>query len=88
MHIIRLYGEAIELMQDGRITLPRPNKEELVEIRRGKYSLSEIQELGRQLESEALAAGTNSPLPDCVDRNAINKLLTDIHLDFWNKSTI
>jgi uncharacterized protein len=88
MHIVRLYGEATELMQDGRITLPRPNKEELVEIRRGKYSLSEIQELGRQLESEALAAGTNSPLPDCVDRNAINKLLTDIHLDFWNKSTI
>jgi uncharacterized protein len=30
MHVIRLYGEAIELMKDGRITLPRPNSDELV----------------------------------------------------------
>ncbi|HEV2195354.1 MAG TPA: nucleotidyltransferase domain-containing protein [Candidatus Acidoferrum sp.] len=56
MHVIRLYGEAKELMQKGRITLPRPNRDELVAIRMGKYSLAEIQELGRQLESEALAA--------------------------------
>src|SRR5437762_2913424 len=69
MHIIRLYGEAKELMQEGRITFPRPNRDELVAIRSGKYSLAEIQELGRQLESEALAAQAGSPLPDIVDRN-------------------
>ena len=39
MHVIRLYGEAKELMESGRITLPRPNRDELIEIRRGKYSL-------------------------------------------------
>lgn len=86
MHVIRLYGEAKELMQSGRITLPRPNRDELIEIRKGKYSLAEIQELGRELESEALAAQANSPLPDRVDRDAISQLVTDVHLQFWAAS--
>jgi hypothetical protein len=58
----------------------------LVEIRWGKYSLTEIQELGAQLESEALAAQATSPLPDAVDRDAISRLLADTHLRFWNAS--
>jgi hypothetical protein len=74
-------------MEHGRITLPRPNRDELVEIRKGKYSLSEIRELGAQLESEALAAQVTSPLPDKVDRDEINRLLADAHLRFWNQST-
>jgi hypothetical protein len=86
MHVIRLYGEAKELMEKGRITLPRPNKEELVGIRNGKYSLSEIQELGAQLESEALAAQATSPLPDAVDRKAVSVLLADACLRFWSES--
>jgi predicted nucleotidyltransferase len=84
MHVIRLYGEAKELMEHGRITLPRPNRDELVEIRRGKYSLTEIQELGAQLESEALAAQATSPLPDEVDRDKISRLLDDAHLRLWS----
>jgi hypothetical protein len=70
-------------MQRGRITLPRPNRDELVEIRRGKYSLEEIRELGAQLESEALAAQATSPLPDEVDRDPISGLLAEVHLRFW-----
>ena len=84
MHIVRLCGEAKELMGSGRITLPRPNREELIEIRLGKYTLAEIRELSLQLESEARAAQSTSPLPDAVDRDAINRLLADTHLRFWN----
>jgi len=86
MHVIRLYGEAKELMEHGRITLPRPNRDELIEIRKGKYSLAEIRQLGEQLESEALAAQAKSTLPDEVDREAISRLLADVHLRFWNSS--
>jgi uncharacterized protein len=86
MHVIRLYGEAKELMEAGRISLPRPNKDELIAIRKGKYSLSEIRELGAQLEAEALAAQAKSPLPDKPDRDAISRTLADTHLHFWNES--
>src|SRR5271167_688557 len=71
---------------DEAILLPRPNRDELIEIRRGKYSLTEIQELGIQLESEALAAQATSPLPEEVDRDAISRLLADAHLRFWSAS--
>jgi len=84
MHVIRLYGEAKELMEHGRITLARPNRDELIEIRKAKYSLTEIQELGAQLESEALAAQATSPLKDTVDRSAISGLLAEVHLQFWD----
>jgi hypothetical protein len=86
MNVIRLYGEAQELMEHGRITLPRPNREELIEIRKGKYSLSEIRELEAQLQSEALAAQATSPLPDEVDRDSICRLLAAAQLRFWSSS--
>jgi predicted nucleotidyltransferase len=88
MHVIRLYGEAKELMEHGRISLPRPDRAELVEIRQGKYRLIEIQEMGRQLEAEALASQSNSPLPEQVDRTAINSLIANAQLQFWNAHTI
>src|SRR5208337_124527 len=49
MHVIRLYSEAKELMSTGYITLPRPEKDLLIDIRRGKYTLGQIKEMGKQL---------------------------------------
>ncbi len=83
MHVIRLYGEAKELMQYGRISLPRPDRSELVAIRQGKYNLGEIQEMGQQLEAEALSAQANSCLPEQIDRAAISSLISDAQLQFW-----
>jgi hypothetical protein len=84
MHVIRLYGEAKELMECGRITLPRPNREELIEIRKGKYTLGQIKELGAQLEAEAISAQKSSPLADEVNREAISAVIAEAHLRFWN----
>jgi predicted nucleotidyltransferase len=84
MHIIRLYGEAKELMDTGYITLPRPNKDELVAIRNGKYKLSEIRTVGRYLEDEALRAADNSPLPAKIDREGISKIVAETYQNFWN----
>lgn len=83
MHVIRLFGEAKELMETGKITLPRPNKDLLIDIRLGKYKLWEIRTMGRELEAEALKAQDSSPLPDKIDRTAISKLISNIYLDFW-----
>jgi len=84
MHVIRLYGEAKELMETGHITLPRPNKDLLIDIRLGKYKLSEIREMAETLEAEALAARENSPLPESIDREAVSNLITYIQLQFWD----
>lgn len=38
MHCLRLYYECIELMSQGRITLPRPEKDLLIEVRSGLWT--------------------------------------------------
>lgn len=84
MHVVRLYGEAKELMETGKITLPRPNKDLLIDIRLGKYKLSEIREMAETLEAEALAAREKSPLSESIDREAISNLITYAQLQFWS----
>jgi uncharacterized protein len=83
MHMIRLYGEAQELMEEGRISLPRPNASELVAIRHGKYTLSEIKQLAEQLKHEAEMAQKDSPLPDQIDRAEISRRLTEAYQSHW-----
>lgn len=45
MHLYRLLTEGIELLTTGNITLPRPDKDQLLEIREGKYTYDELMEM-------------------------------------------
>lgn len=83
MHIIRLYGEAIELLTEHKITLPRPNVTELIAIRQGKYKLHEIRAWANELEAKALELATTSTLPEQPNRDAISKLISEIYLDYY-----
>jgi predicted nucleotidyltransferase len=83
MHITRLLHEVIELMEHGRITLPRPEKELLIDIRKGKFKLYELEQMNNQLEIEAIAAKEKSQLPDKVNRDAISKVVSETYLDYW-----
>ena len=83
MHIIRLYGEGKELMQDGRISLPRPNSKELIAIRHGKYNLDELRNLANQLEREALEASKHTSLPERVDRKEISRRVAGAYQTHW-----
>jgi uncharacterized protein len=57
MHCLRLYLECIELMRLGTITLPRPEREFLIEARSGEWTLerflSEADRLRREAEDAA-----------------------------------
>lgn len=83
MHLIRLLGEAKEFVEAGEITLPRPNKAELTQIRLGKYKLNELIDWAKQLQQEAMDAKGRSPLPDKVDKRAVSFLISGIYQDFW-----
>jgi predicted nucleotidyltransferase len=84
MHTIRLYLEAKEYMETGRITLPNPRVGLLIDIRKGKYKLREIEEMGKQFEAEAIDAQAKSHLPASIDVEAVSRLISEIYLDFWN----
>jgi predicted nucleotidyltransferase len=83
MHIIRLYGEAKELMEQASISLPRPEVQELVAIRNGKYSLAQIRELAEEKKQEALRASEKSSLPKTVNRKEISRRLARAYQVHW-----
>jgi len=53
-------------METGRITLPNPQVDLLIAIRQGNHRLSEIEDTGKELQTQSYQAQTNSPLPDTV----------------------
>lgn len=83
MHGLRLLYECMELMQYGRITLPRPEKDLLIEVRSGSWTFDRVLRHAQRLFKDVEAAVAGSPLPEKVDRSAISRLIAQAHLDFW-----
>jgi predicted nucleotidyltransferase len=84
MHVIRILHEGIELMMTGKITLPRPEKDLLIKIRKGEFgTLADIDALAKNLFTDLTEARLASELPPEVDRPAISLLVSETYLDFW-----
>jgi uncharacterized protein len=83
MHCLRLYLECIELMRLGTITLPRPEREFLIEARSGKWTLERFLNEADGLRREAEDAAQKSTLPDSVNVGAISELIAKVYLSAW-----
>jgi uncharacterized protein len=81
---LRLLYECKEFSSEGTITLPRPEREFLIRVRTGKYSMDKVVAMAQKLFSECEAAAKSSPLPERVDRSAISRLLTDSYRNAWH----
>jgi uncharacterized protein len=85
MHGFRLLYECIELMQYGRITLPRPEKDLLIEVRSGSWTFEKVLRHAQQLFKEVEDSVARSPLPEKTNRSAISRLVAQTHLEFWRE---
>ncbi len=84
MHTLRLLYECKELLSEGTITLPRPEREFLIRVRTGKYSMEKVIAMAHKLFAECEDAARSSSLPDRVDRAAISLLLTNSYRKTWD----
>jgi uncharacterized protein len=84
MHTLRLLNECKELLSAGRITLPRPERNFLIRVRTGKYSMDKVVAMAQKLFAECEEAAKSSPLPERVDRGAVSRLLTAAYLKAWD----
>ena len=84
MHTLRLLYESRELLSEGTITLPRPERDFFMRARTGKYSMDKVVAMVQKLFVECEEAAKSSPLPERVDRAAISRLLTDSYRKPWN----
>ena len=85
MHGLRLLYECKELMQHGRITLPRPEKDLLIEVRSGSWTFEKVLRHAQHLFKEVEDSVIQSPLPEKADRSAISRLVAETHLEFWGQ---
>jgi predicted nucleotidyltransferase len=83
MHCLRLYFECIELMQRGRISLPRPERDLLIEVRSGSWTKEQFLAEAEHCRLTAEEAALHSDLPETVDRRRISELVAATHLKFW-----
>lgn len=82
-HAVRIGEESIEFLTEQVITLPRPNRQWLLEIRNGeaKESFDEIGEYIQQLIDQVEYEASVSTLPDNPDTNFMEDFLAEKHLE-------
>ena len=84
MHVLRLLYECQELVSAGQITLPRPERDLLIRVRTGKYSMDQVLTMAQRLFAECEEAARSSSLPERVDRAAVSHLLADSYRKAWD----
>jgi predicted nucleotidyltransferase len=83
MHYIRLLYECKQLLKEGRLTLPIPERDHLIAIRTGKLTLDEVFAVGREMMAECNALLETSTLPDAPDIAFLSKVIADAYQQHW-----
>ena len=83
MHVLRLLHEGIQLMEEGWVTLPRPESPELLAVRRGERSREWVIQESQRLFEKLRDAAARSPLPDHPDTPAVSKVVVEVYFESW-----
>lgn len=83
MHTVRILHEAEEILATGALTLPGPFCDELIRIRKGKWTLAEVEAHVEEMKQRCVAAQAKSPLPETVDRAGVSRLVAECYLAHW-----
>jgi len=83
MHTLRLLYECKEIVSQGNITLPRPERDFLIRVRTGKYSIDKVLGFAKELFQECEEATRASVLAEKIDRVAVSKLIADCYREAW-----
>ncbi|WP_283137650.1 nucleotidyltransferase domain-containing protein [Rhizohabitans arisaemae] len=84
-HMIRLGVQGVELLEEGRITLPMPEpwRSTIVSVRKGEHSRDEALDMAAELESRIGRLIGSSKLPEFPDRDRADAWLVDAYRRTW-----
>lgn len=87
-HMVRLGVQGVELMTEGRVTLPMPAewRDWLTELRRGEHTKQEALDAADSLEHQLEGLLETSQLPAEPDTAAADALLVDVYQSTWEVS--
>jgi predicted nucleotidyltransferase len=84
MHLIRLLRMGIEILETGKVVVLRPDRNELLDIRNGKWDYDKLVSYAEGLEKKLDVLYETSILRHSPDDKKIDKLLQKITEDFLN----
>lgn len=79
MHAVRIGEETIQLLDEGMITFPRQNAEDLLQIRQGMIPYAQVAERLEGLLDDVEVASTKSPLRPEPDWKFAEELILDTY---------
>ncbi len=83
LHVFRLLQMAEEIAETQQLNVFRPNRDFLLQIRRGEFEYEELVAEAEQLVTRVEAAFANSTLPDAPDKALAEQLLRQIRQAFY-----
>jgi predicted nucleotidyltransferase len=85
-HCIRLLSTGIDLLKTGELKVYRSeDRELLIEIKTGKWSLESVKQYADNLMTEFNKIAENSNLPDDVDHEKMNEILLNTMNLTWKR---
>lgn len=85
-HSIRLLRMGYEILTEGKVLVKRPDAQELLDIRNGKWTYEQLLSYAEDMDKVKLEeAYKNTKLPRSVDRVFLNELLINTYLKYWSK---
>lgn len=86
MHVFRLLEMAIEIGNEQRVNVVRPNRDFLLDIKAGKFEYAELLNMADLKQTEMESAFENSSLPHKPDLELINELTYRLRDKFYKES--
>jgi len=83
-HLIRLLRMGIEFLTDGELYVERQDAKQLLEIKRGEWTLDRVKLESDKLFKLSEEAYIRSTLPIIPDRDLVNKLCVEVVQTAWN----
>jgi predicted nucleotidyltransferase len=77
-HLVRLLRMGKEILAEGKVRVRRPDAQELLDIRNGKFKYEELVEYAEQLREEVNSMVSKSPLPVKPDSKKAEALLLSL----------
>jgi len=85
MHTFRLLDMAAEILETGQVIVRRPNRDELLAIRRGEFLYEDLIARAEQKLQKIERLYPESTLPDFPDKSAIESLLVRTREAFYRE---
>lgn len=87
-HLVRLMRMCEEILTSGEVIVKRPDAQELLDIRNGKFSYDELMSWAQDQDKKMDELYEKSTLRKYPDLVTLNNLVIDIKLQYWKQKNL